>query len=213
MIKWSIKPISIGLLVSVLIIGSGLSCTSNLQQKSGNINQIVDTTPKELPIAFQPTKQNKGKRCAPRNYYLEVDPQEKEETYSECYRLQKRLVEAAQKGDLQEIREALKYGANIEGTFGSSFPALHTSAMLGQTQAVLLLLDNGADINMVSNFENYPIAMAASEGHMEVVKVLLQRGANVCFKTSAGTPEDTARVRGHKEIEELLKVAIANCRK
>jgi CDK inhibitor PHO81 len=79
--------------------------------------------------------------------------------------------------------------------------------MNGRTDAARLLLENGAQINLVSDFENTPLNAAASDGHADVVTLLIKKGADVCYKSAAGTAGDIARARGYMELAELLKAA------
>jgi len=68
-------------------------------------------------------------------------------------------------------------------------------------------LDNGAKVNRVVDFENTSLNIAASEGRDDVVRVLLDRGVDVCYKSAGGTAGDIARARGHNEIADLLKAS------
>ncbi|HAF13119.1 MAG TPA: hypothetical protein DCK93_10030 [Blastocatellia bacterium] len=90
-----------------------------------------------------------------------------------------------------------------------SYPPLQEAAARGQADAARLLLDNGAQVNHVADFENTPLNTAASYGHMDVVRILLERGADVCYGRPGGTAGDIARARGYKELAELLKTAEA----
>ena len=158
-------------------------------------------------MPFQTTKENKGARCEARVYFG-LRPKGSDEGYTaSCYKLQSRLIEAARRGDLGEIREALRYGANANLPVDDSFPPLQTAAASGQADAARLLLDTGASVNHVADFENTPLNAAASYGHAEVVRVLLERGADVCYRSSGGTAGDIARARGYIKLAELLKAA------
>lgn len=217
MIKRSWKRderILIGLLISVsIIVGIAASCVVKpTTRPQGGMPQQVDSKPQETPVPFQPTKENKSRRCAARNYPMKDYPGILEDipdgTGAECYRLQEMLVEAAREGNLERIRETLRYGANTEATYYMSYPALHTAAMNGQADAVRLLLDNGADVNQVDNtWKVSPLDFAASYAHTNVVQLLLARGADVCYKANEGTAGDIARARGHKELADLLKAS------
>lgn len=197
------------IIVASVMLGATLvtACTNKAKEQSGDKPSAGTTKGKEQPIPLQPTKENKGRRCE-RKIYYGVGPEAAAER--ECYRLQKRLIDASENGDLTQIKEALKYGANVEGAIGQSFLALHTAAMAGHAEAVVLLLDNGAQVNLVADFQNAPLGMAAAEGHLDVVKVLIERGADVCYRTSAGTAEDIARARGYTDISDVLKAARQN---
>ncbi len=59
------------------------------------------------------------------------------------------------------------------------------------------------DVNAKSKYETTPLHRAASEGHTEVVKILLKAGAKVNAKNNRGrTPLDYAR---QKQIKQLLR--------
>lgn len=154
------------------------------------------------------TRQNESRRCEAKNYQYPAD--EKEDIVDErCYRLQEQLHNAVLGGNLVKMKEALMNGANPNGTYYQSYPALQVAAMRGQGQAVALLLSNGASVNQEAPFEKTSLNTAAAAGYLDIVKILIEKGANVCFKTSDGTAADIARNMGHKEIEKFLKAIIA----
>ncbi|HZS48286.1 MAG TPA: ankyrin repeat domain-containing protein [Blastocatellia bacterium] len=201
----SIGPI-LGIMI-LLQIGFATACNRQVATESGRAEHKSSST----PIPLVTTEQNQGKRCDARDYYY-ADPIEPEDIenatiYRACYSLQERLVEAAFDGNLTEIREALKYGANPNGYYSSSDPPLIAAAFEGKLDAVILLLDNGADINHIRDFQNTALNSAASEGHTDVVKVLIDRGADICYTSFSGTAEDIARDRGFAETANVLKAA------
>ena len=57
--------------------------------------------------------------------------------------------------------------------------ALLDAARAGDRARVLALLDSGADVNAVSRYNVSALGFAAERGHVEVVRLLLDRGANV----------------------------------
>ena len=196
------------LLVSISIIGFTVLCVVKPTTRPENrVTQQVGSKPQETPVSFESTKGNEGKRCEVR-YYFGPRRMGSDEGYSPfCYQLQLRLMKAAREGKLSEIRETLKFGANPNLPVDDSFPPLQTAATSGQAEATRLLLDNGAQVNHVADFENTPLNAAASYGQTDVVRVLLDRGGDVCYKSASGTAGDIARVRGHKELADLLKAA------
>jgi len=78
-----------------------------------------------------------------------------------------------------------------------------------ETEAARLLIDNGADVNQDADFQNTTLNLVASNGHIDTVRLLLERGADPCYPSTGGTAEDIARARGFKELAELLKAAEA----
>ncbi len=71
-----------------------------------------------------------------------------------------------------------------------------TYAAAGDMLAVKLFLDGGMDVNAGASAA---LGLAAGRGQLEMVKLLLARGA----KPSASALQ-FARTRGHKEIEDIL---------
>ena len=69
-----------------------------------------------------------------------------------------------------------------------------------------LLLERKADPNIVDNQEHFSALMhAAAEGYIEVVKILLDHGADATLKDIDGdTAESFARKNGHTGVADLL---------
>lgn len=61
----------------------------------------------------------------------------------------------------------------------NGYTPLHWAAAFGQFNAVLLLLNKGANIDAVGRFDETPLHLAADGGHHEVVRLLVGHGANV----------------------------------
>lgn len=70
----------------------------------------------------------------------------------------------------------LRYNANIDQTGPLNRTALHESAFLGLENFVYLLLESGANLDAVDIKKKTPLALAAQNGHLNVVEVLLQKG-------------------------------------
>lgn len=194
------------IMIIILVIGTFTpSCGKGSTKGSDYVTS--PQSQKEImrnPIPLRRTDQNKGERCGPR-YYTDVSG---DDDYNPvCYELQSKLVKASLEGDLQKMREALRDGANVEGSVYDYYPPLQTAAMQGKNEAVRLLIENGSDVNRVAEFQNTPLNAAASGGHTEVIKMLVIQGADVCYRSSAGTAGDIAQAKGHKSIGELLKAA------
>lgn len=69
---------------------------------------------------------------------------------SECQ--SPRLQIPLKNGNLEAMRAALSEGASPEGSIYNFFPPFNTAAASGQSEAVRLLLDTGAQINRVERF-------------------------------------------------------------
>jgi ankyrin repeat protein len=73
-----------------------------------------------------------------------------------------------------------------------------------------LLLDRGADPNTRGTLEGFTALMtAAAEGQLDVVRLLLSRGADPSVKDEDGdTAMSFALEKGHPEVAELLREAV-----
>ena len=92
--------------------------------------------------------------------------------------------------------------------------ALALASQYGLTEIVRILLDAGEDPNRFNPIGGHshstPLHQAAGNGHLDVVKLLAERGANSDVKDIlfGGTPAGWANHAGRKEVEKyLLSVA------
>lgn len=98
------------------------------------------------------------------------------------------LIQAAQSDANKEIVEALlKEGAEINAQTDEGLTALMRFAWMGQTQAVKLLLDAGADTTLKNKNGWTAFYFACSHGNNEkIVKYLLDAGSNPNEKGARG---------------------------
>lgn len=75
---------------------------------------------------------------------------------------------------------------------------LHYAADKGNVEMVQLLLDNGADVNILDGDKQSPLTYALICEHMEVIKMLLEHGGDWRFG------EDNDAEDYSEEIRELL---------
>jgi ankyrin repeat protein len=87
------------------------------------------------------------------------------------------------------------------------FTALHFASYYGAASAVRALLDAGASTAAVTkNFlENMPLHAAAAGGHLSIMELLLERGADANARQHGGfTAMHTAAQHGSRAMVELL---------
>jgi hypothetical protein len=87
------------------------------------------------------------------------------------------------------------------------FTLLHHMAAAGELGKARLLLDHGADVDAIDDeYRSTPLGVAARRGQREMVKLLLERGAD---PSGAGAPWATplawAEQKGHAEIADMLR--------
>ncbi len=91
----------------------------------------------------------------------------------------------------------------IGGCADTISPPLHDAASKGDTAKIQELLNEGKDIN--EYYYGTPLIWAASEGRLEAVKLLVEKGAALDTRSQIGwTAMGNAAVNGHKEVVEYL---------
>lgn len=94
------------------------------------------------------------------------------------------LLEAARYGDADTIRALLDGGADLATAVREGETPLMAAARAGSAAAVQLFIERGADVNAVEALQEQTALMwAAAEGHLDVVDVLLDNGANPNLKS------------------------------
>lgn len=132
-------------------------------------------------------------------------------------------------GRINAAARSMSYG-ELVGNKGGLTPLLF-AVREGNTRTVLALLEAGADINQVSAGDHTsPLLMATINGHFDLAKMLLERGADPKLASDAGTtplyatinvqwaakslyPQPTAQLQQkttHLELMELLLKAGAD---
>ncbi|KAF3029392.1 hypothetical protein E8E15_009450 [Penicillium rubens] len=96
-----------------------------------------------------------------------------------------------------------KYSINEQGKFGRT--PLVAACERGNLEAVVKLLDSGADLEIAGDNEHTPLQAAACNGHAEVVKLLLEKGLNTHNGSDGSkTPLYCACSNGHHQVVQML---------
>src|SRR3954463_6935603 len=89
-----------------------------------------------------------------------------------------RLWDAARRGDAKAVKELLTRGVDVNARTRYGATALWFAAYKGRDEVVRVLLAGKADPNIADTvWATTPLALAASQGHVESVKLLLKAGA------------------------------------
>ena len=103
------------------------------------------------------------------------------------------LHEAAEDGDVSEVKELLSKGTEVDAKSNLGYTPLHKAAHGGHLEVVKELLAKGAEVDAKNYFGNTPLWGAAKYGHPDLVKELLAKGAEVDAKNNYGeTPLQVA---------------------
>jgi beta-lactamase regulating signal transducer with metallopeptidase domain/ankyrin repeat protein len=93
--------------------------------------------------------------------------------------LGRQLVAAMQEGQMDEARELIAAGADVNTFVRGDGTPLVIAARFGARDMVDLLIERGADVNQPAPGDGNPLIMAAAYGRMEIVTSLVERGADV----------------------------------
>ena len=123
------------------------------------------------------------------------------------------LVQAAERGNLTDVQNALNNGADVNAKDDRGLTALMMASYGGYTngsyaEIVKLLLDKGANVNIKTHEGITALSKASSGGNAEVMKLLLAKGADINVKNSKGeTALVIAKDKGKTEIVAMLERA------
>jgi ankyrin repeat protein len=94
--------------------------------------------------------------------------------------------------------------SDVNATSSDGDNALHCIVRWGDFAAAQSLIDAGIDINKAGDLGYTPLHVACMQGNAEMVKLLIDRGADM-FALSEGYPPFTsARFGGHDDICDFL---------
>jgi ankyrin repeat protein len=74
-------------------------------------------------------------------------------------------------------------------------------------ELVKILIDAGSKVNETDSAQNTPLFWAAGEGHLEIVKLLVENGANIMAVNKWGISVLDA-CKNHPEVENYIKSKI-----
>lgn len=115
------------------------------------------------------------------------------------------LLAAARAGNLKGIKKLLASGTKVDATDNADVTALFVAALFGQTEAVKLLLDKGADIKRAKGAEDSTALHAAAFlCHADTVSLLIEKGADINARNERfETPLDVVSAPWTEELGEF----------
>ncbi|XP_027944111.1 GA-binding protein subunit beta-2 isoform X2 [Eumetopias jubatus] len=118
--------------------------------------------------------------------------------------LGKRLLEAARKGQDDEVRTLMANGAPFTTDWLGTSP-LHLAAQYGHYSTAEVLLRAGVSRDARTKVDRTPLHMAAADGHAHIVELLVRNGADVNAKDMLKmTALHWAIEHHHRDVVELL---------
>lgn len=115
------------------------------------------------------------------------------------------LMHAATNNHAEVITALIQCGADVDGRDPESpRTALQHAVLENAAEAVKALLEGGADPDATLAPESPPLARAAREGYLEIVKLLLLHGADINIDDHRWTPLRLAEFGGHQSVADYL---------
>ena len=123
----------------------------------------------------------------------------------------KALFRGACDGNISLLRAALCSGMDPDTYFRGQTPLMF-AAENGHTAACLLLLVNGATVNLLDRYRRSALHYAARNRHVACAAALMDAGANSDLECSLGgeTPQDLARVSGDRQLVRFVNFDTQN---
>jgi ankyrin repeat protein len=119
------------------------------------------------------------------------------------------LVHATCQGNVAMMECLLEQGAPLDLQDTAGGTALHHAIKIGnRTRELLVLLKARADADVQDNDQRTPLMLAAEEGQLQEVHVLLQHGAGAGMKDANGkTARGLAEAKGHQDVLTVMSAA------
>ena len=118
------------------------------------------------------------------------------------------IMAAVSKGHFKSAQSLAKLGANLKLTDKSDQSIIHLAAKKDKHQVIEKLLQTEEWLSKIDEndlYDNTPLHLACSQGHMKSVEVLLNLGASIENKNEdERTPFLLAAKKGHNEVVEFL---------
>jgi len=100
------------------------------------------------------------------------------------------LLTAVEAADAHSVSQCLKQSANINAASENGWTPLMLAVLHGSSAIVKLLLEHGADPNIITHSQENPsrsaLVVAVSNGRFELVQVLVAHGADAQTQDAAG---------------------------
>lgn len=100
----------------------------------------------------------------------------------------------------------IKAGANPNERYvHKNRSMLHLAAKQGNTDAIQVLTNNNANINITDDYGQTPLHLAVEQGNVDAIQVLIEKGAIIDTKNNEGcTPLRCATENGDNSVVQIL---------
>ena len=130
-----------------------------------------------------------------------AEMEKRDESLSEASR---GLLDAVDKGNIEEVKRQLASGADVNAHGAVGFP-INQATQFGHKAIIELLISKGADVN-VKDIQGFtPLHRVAFDGHVKMAELLIEKGAELNVKNGwHSTPLVEAALGNQLELVKLL---------
>ena len=120
------------------------------------------------------------------------------------------LIAAAERNDVEAVRQLLKEGASVRARDPQGRTALLAATYRNHVEIAKLLILTGSDVNTQDAMQNSPLLLAGASGYLDILRMTLAADPDfTIYNRYGGTALIPACERGHVEVvKELLKTKI-----
>jgi ankyrin repeat protein len=121
------------------------------------------------------------------------------------------LQDAALNGLIDQARQSLRDGANINDCNDIGFAPLHYAVSKGHIEMARFLIDNGADPSIKSKGGLTPLHLAFIRRDQDMIHLLIKKGADVTIPDNAGNSLLGAAITcGYNDIAAYIAARLNN---
>ncbi len=187
-----------GLFIASIVIIACQTTKKDNEEKINNSNDISSKLP-DLPAVFQAALDGSSKVI-----YDALDSGFDPNTLDDNNRTI--IMMAAYNGHVDIVKLLIEKGADVDAVDNVGRTALMFASTGPFVSTVKILLQAGANPNLTEKEENWTAAMmAAAEGQLEVLKVLVANGADLSMvDVDKESCLDFAKSKNHKKVVEYI---------
>lgn len=125
---------------------------------------------------------------------------------SELQATRDKLDNAVREGRVAELKEMLKDNPDLNGTdYKQDYNATHVAAKYNQLEALEMILEAGADPNVIGFDNTSGMQLGITHGNVEITKMFILSGADVNGVDILGnTALHFAAIYGRRDIARML---------
>jgi len=175
-----------------------------LLKKNADVNIKTNLRETALSIAIEKSTEKGIEKDVEKRFKDIVQILNLKDAKTEKTLFEQQLMEAAEAGDIELAKKALKGGANIDAINRFEMTALMRASAAGHVEMIDFLLEQGAEKNLKNANGMTALMFAAGNGQKEAANTLISREASTSVKNRAGATARDLVVGWHAEFDAMI---------